>query len=111
MDIEGRGWHFPDMEGPDLSKELFPGEHALWGSLKTTTINEIFGDYADPDDTTANDNGDSPEEETVAHLSRYPHIVLSIAGLGLAGVPAFVCRKKRRVHTTKATFSPTNIGT
>lgn len=57
----GHGWYFPELEGPDLSVELYPGEHKFWDSLPHTSINEIFGDYRDPDDVEGESNpGEEP---------------------------------------------------
>ena len=46
----GRGWYFPEMEGPDLSDELVPGERAFWDALDTKTIDQIYEEVLGPDE-------------------------------------------------------------
>ena len=45
---------FPELEGPDLSKEIVPGQHAALKLLDTHTISEIFSEGFDQDDSDAN---------------------------------------------------------
>lgn len=40
--VGGRGWYFPEVEGPDLSEELFAGEHEALEALDTQSVEEIF---------------------------------------------------------------------
>lgn len=66
MSIEkgGRGWYFPEMYGPDLSIELYPGEHEFWETLRTKSINQIFGDESDPDDIRPSEESGTDESGT-----------------------------------------------
>ena len=49
------GWYFPELEGPDVTRHLAPGEREFWEDLQTSSISEIWGldlesEPAEPDD-------------------------------------------------------------
>jgi hypothetical protein len=56
-------WWFPDLEGPDLSVEVIPGQHEAMKRLDKFSVAEIFSD--DPEVETSVFGPDTEDQGTL----------------------------------------------